>query len=241
MNDEKHQWIYKTKEYSRFKFASFNRDVNKSNLKKLIKAGQTDPKFNLFPIVIDRNNFIIDGQHRFKACQELSLPVYYIYDERDSATPELVYSLNTTGKKHTNEERIIMLAKSGNEAAQCMVDLCKRFKKFRLISIAELCYRTSSVGVKIDKILDQEMPKKENLKIIGDLNKLQMPKLSNRLCRAYSRALYVSGIQSKQFIKRIIRNERLVFDGGREADVFNSLIKAYNFGLREKNKIKTSI
>jgi hypothetical protein len=49
------------------------------------------------PIIVNENFHIIDGQHRFEACKQLNLPVYYIIVEGYKL--KHVHKLNAIGKK----------------------------------------------------------------------------------------------------------------------------------------------
>ena len=83
-----HSKIYKTKDYDQFKLDNgYNRELVAYNIKKLIESIKTiGDKGECFPIVVDENGLIIDGQHRFTVRKQLGLPIYYIISlELDSA------------------------------------------------------------------------------------------------------------------------------------------------------------
>ena len=88
----------KTKDYSLFSFLDNNRSVKRShveNLKKKIK--ETDMTM-CYPIMVDADMRIIDGQHRFYACKELGLPIYYVV-KNDVDPEQAMITLNQTSKK----------------------------------------------------------------------------------------------------------------------------------------------
>lgn len=70
--------IHSTKDYSRFSFIENNRIVKRSHVDKFKKAIKNMDLTKYNPIKVDANLRIIDGQHRFHACMELGLPIYYI-------------------------------------------------------------------------------------------------------------------------------------------------------------------
>ncbi len=79
--------IYKTKDYSKFIVDSeYNRDISKTNVNKIMLSIKRYGDYgHCYPIVVDDNFRIIDGQHRFKAREALGLTIYYIQDiELDS-------------------------------------------------------------------------------------------------------------------------------------------------------------
>ena len=71
--------IYKTNDYSQFKFLLGNRTINKANLMRIKKSMIN--KHLICPIIVNKNREIIDGQHRFVAQKELELDVYFIMIE----------------------------------------------------------------------------------------------------------------------------------------------------------------
>lgn len=64
-----------TTDYSKFKHIGSNRKINALNYSKLLKSMKEEQL--IIPICVNEKYEIIDGQHRFKVCKELGLPVYY--------------------------------------------------------------------------------------------------------------------------------------------------------------------
>lgn len=69
-----------TKDYNLFKFLECNRNIDESNLRKLINSMSIKYLGELRPITVNTKYEILDGQHRFKAAQSLGLPIYYVID-----------------------------------------------------------------------------------------------------------------------------------------------------------------
>ena len=74
--------IYKTTDYSQFKFIKGNRPVDPKHVKKL---GKSMRKGHVpMPIVVTKKNVLFpcyvvnDGQHRLKAAEICGYPVYYM-------------------------------------------------------------------------------------------------------------------------------------------------------------------
>ena len=70
--------IYKTTDYSQFKFLPGNRKIA-GNI--LIESILEKNKLATHPIVVSKDMFVIDGQHRLDAASSLGIPIYYIIDE----------------------------------------------------------------------------------------------------------------------------------------------------------------
>lgn len=68
--------IISTKEYGKFRILTGNRGINMSHVASLMSSMRV--KQLVIPVLVNEYMEIIDGQHRFTACKELGLPVYYI-------------------------------------------------------------------------------------------------------------------------------------------------------------------
>ena len=65
--------------YKMFKFIKGNRPLVATKVKKLIADYESGlDLFPYCPILINKDNYVIDGQHRLEACKKLKLPVYFI-------------------------------------------------------------------------------------------------------------------------------------------------------------------
>jgi len=71
-----------------FKFIDGNRKIESSKIKHISesikKYGQ------MTPIIIERNNYIIEGQHRYLSCEALGIPVRYTISDINLPYKELV-------------------------------------------------------------------------------------------------------------------------------------------------------
>lgn len=92
--------VLKTNDYSMFKHMNGNRSINKLHLKRLTES--MSEKYIEVPIIVNSNNQIIDGQHRFEAAKELDKDVYYI--KVRNLNLDDVHRLNTNSKNWTAEE-----------------------------------------------------------------------------------------------------------------------------------------
>ena len=98
--------IYKTTDYSQFKFIMGNRPVDPKHVKKLVKSMR---KGHVpMPIVVSEKNiifpcyFVNDGQHRLKAAEICNYPVYYMIVPTMSL--EQIRDINQVDKKWTNDD-----------------------------------------------------------------------------------------------------------------------------------------
>tara|TARA_R110000851_G_scaffold55724_1_gene130500 strand:+ start:91 stop:864 length:774 start_codon:yes stop_codon:yes gene_type:complete len=82
--------------YYALEIVDYNREVPQSNINALKKSIQKNNALYLKPITIDNKYYIIDGQTRYKACQELNMPFYVdIVNSMEWSNEDLI-SINTT-------------------------------------------------------------------------------------------------------------------------------------------------
>lgn len=119
--------IKQTRNYGLFSHLYYNRKLDGRNISKLKNETIKRNQMHLFPIIVDPLMQIIDGQHRFAVCKELSLPVFYIIDTQETSSVEAIRSKNVAGKQHNSKDKIIMLAKSGYQPA---IDAIRVFERY---------------------------------------------------------------------------------------------------------------
>lgn len=140
--------INMSQRYDKFKFLNLNRKINKSHVEELKELNRGKKRFELFPIVVDKEMNIIDGQHRYQACKELNIPVYYIVDNYSSENKfEEITKVNTASRSHTYTEIFDMLVADNDRVAIEILSYISMFKerhdfninKFQLIKIVTIC------------------------------------------------------------------------------------------------------
>lgn len=70
--------VLKTNKYSKFKLHFKNRKINLTKVTKLADAIAKNNLLPYFPIVVNKQFEILDGQHRFEAAKSVKQDVYYI-------------------------------------------------------------------------------------------------------------------------------------------------------------------
>jgi hypothetical protein len=98
--DEQHQEsgsvVSSTKNYDRFRFDPTQRPPEDKHVQEIMKALKEKNFLREYPIVVDVNFIVVDGQHRLLAAQALDLPVFYIISK--SMTPQDVAGVNRNQK-----------------------------------------------------------------------------------------------------------------------------------------------
>lgn len=77
--------IQKTTDYNIFKFVDSNRarGVTRSHVERIKESLRKNNKLEKYPIEVNENFEVIDGQHRLTAAMELRLPIYYVQGKED--------------------------------------------------------------------------------------------------------------------------------------------------------------
>ena len=118
--------IQVTKDYSKFKLMAGNRAVDYNQVKRLKREMERNP--HLFagnPILINENDFIIDGQHRRQAAQELGRPIYYIVVK--GIMLDETRALNVTQKHWTLMDFARSYAEGGTEDYRKFVSAVRKY------------------------------------------------------------------------------------------------------------------
>lgn len=90
--------IFSTTDYDIFNFLTGNRTINANNVKKLKESISENGYKKSQPIIVNQDFEIIDGQHRFTACEELKLPIYFTIEREDEDSIKLTQDLNKNQK-----------------------------------------------------------------------------------------------------------------------------------------------
>lgn len=128
--------IHTTYDYNNFKYIKFNRPISPKNLSKLIELNKERDRFHLFPIVIDQDYNIIDGQHRYEACKQLNKPIHYLIDRSEEDKWKAITEVNTAGKKHNAEDLFYMLL---NDKDPVVLELNKVVMSYPEENIGKIC------------------------------------------------------------------------------------------------------
>lgn len=123
--------IKETKTYGQFKLMKGNRTVNKYHVKNLIRSIKENPELlSREPILVNKELFVIDGQHRLAAATELKVPIYYMVDEEGSL--DITRKLNSTQLSWTLEDFATSYAETGNEDYATVLKYARKYPRISL-------------------------------------------------------------------------------------------------------------
>lgn len=117
-----------TTTYGQFKLMKGNRAVDYNHVKRLKREMEANPDLlSANPILVNEHLYIIDGQHRRMAAQELGVPLYYMV--RPGISLEETRHLNVTQKRWQLLDFAQSFADSGHQDYVTFLRLHRQYPK----------------------------------------------------------------------------------------------------------------
>lgn len=88
--------IRNSTDYKKFKIFEENREIDPVHLYHLKERIKENNLLDCYPIIINENWFIVDGQHRFQVAVDLKIPIFFI--QKEGLTIDDIPALNTISK-----------------------------------------------------------------------------------------------------------------------------------------------
>ena len=141
-------WIQQTNNYKKFSLHHKNRVLSIGKVEKLAEAMKRNNLLHLYPIIVNKKNEILDGQHRFEAAKIAKCEIFYLVSD---ATYDIgnVAESNSFQKGWNLADYIRFWAKSEKPEYLRVVALAKKYD-IRATAICNLS-EDSGVSEKIRK------------------------------------------------------------------------------------------
>lgn len=119
--------VQSTKDYNLFKTINYNREVMGNRVESIVESIN---KYGfILPILVNKDFYVVDGQHRLEAAKRCNSIVSYIQFNCDnSMLPILVSTVNTTSKNWTNEDYLNMWRYLDKEAYVYISDIMDDYR-----------------------------------------------------------------------------------------------------------------
>jgi hypothetical protein len=104
---------------------SNNRILSNGLIQRLIKSINEIGYVTAKPIIVNESMVIIDGQHRFEACKQLGLPIYYEISNIDMN--KAMISLNMNQQIWRLQDYVNSWAKNGIDCYQQLMDFEEKY------------------------------------------------------------------------------------------------------------------
>lgn len=238
-----------TTDYSMFKFDPLNRDVTPAKVERL-KPSLARTGGNLQSVLIDAKGYIIDGQHRVVACQQLKLPVRYEI-QTNGYTSEDIVEINNNQNDWTLSNYASLYAKKGNVNYQIYLKYRQMYPAFKegvLSAILENKYslHNNSSGSLIKRgfqqgtlLVGQEPTAKLMLQKLTEIGEFYPGYHKRSFVHAVIHLSNQPGFNWDKFISKMKIRSISLFDYPKAVDFVKALTEIYNY--RERNKITFSI
>ena len=154
-----------TKEYDKFKIYEKNREIDYRHCEKKIQESLLlHGWLKTYPMIVDKNFYIKDGQHRFIIAKKLGMEIPVVIV--DNFNDEDMFGINNASKRWTYKDFVHYHMQRGDKNAKIIYELITEYKcSVRFISELthidlHICTLSNATFRDIDK---QELIKKINL------------------------------------------------------------------------------
>jgi hypothetical protein len=134
-----------TLNYNQFKFFTNNRPIIEGKVKRFIKSINEVGYIKSMPVTVTPNYEIIDGQHRFKACEKLKIPIFYSIIYSNISPDKLMIELNKNNDVWKLESYIHHYADKGINYYIQLQNFIKKYKINTSIGIS-ICSDTYDIA-----------------------------------------------------------------------------------------------
>lgn len=241
MNDVK---VQSTSDYKVFKVMGANRMVNKGHVQQLINSIEEKPDaIKYSPILVNKNMYVIDGQHRLQALMELKMPVTFIVG--DILTIEDARRMNASMMNWSPMDYARSYSDGGNKNYTHYIRARRDFKTNHTVTAHFLSNDfspyTSASWFKRGKftVSDLEMAL-HNLELLVKLQ--QMTKFGNykNFGLAFMKVLNNENVDMDRFFKKFgeVGNQYINSPQATMNDYLRQFEMIYNHGLIPKNQVR---
>lgn len=130
--------VQMTGNYKLFKIDTRNRPIDSIHLMRLHDAIERKNLLREYPIVVNAEMKVIDGQHRLKVAESLNIPIYYIISDR--VTIEDVATTNSHTRHWRLEDYLHHFCSAGNLEYLKLRRFWEKNNFLALTTAVRLCY-----------------------------------------------------------------------------------------------------
>lgn len=232
-----------SKMYEKFNMLEQNRNLNRNHINKIKNSIQKHGYLTSNPIIVDSDMNIIDGQHRFVACQEMGLPINYeVIDDSEN----MIIDLNTTQRKWSINDYIKYYAvKDKNPNYERVLTLIKKYKTsvetILLIGLGKSSSGGLSDIIKSGQLkfgIDNILRVDEQFKNISSIAKNAKLKPTGRLIKGLIEISKLSKFKWNKMIDQSIKYPTVAYNCRTAVEYAVMLKELYNYNIKKiENKI----
>lgn len=226
--------IQVTEDYSSLRFHPANRKVRESSIRGMVRNMERKFLLASFPIVVNKQNEIMDGQTRFKAAQRLGKPIFYIVDPR--ITIEDVAEINK-GVNWKGVDHIYSNAKLGHPIAQELVARAEIIGELGF-KFGDAAWISGVFRMKKD-VPERINTRTEFLALVEKIEELYLNfghKKMNHLTRAFLFVVKHPKYDHQRMVNKIKKYGNEFRSRARGADNIMELERIYNFNVASSDE-----
>lgn len=137
--------LKETTDYSIFKYIEENREVDKNTSKyRALKANIKKKGYLICNITVNKDGYIVNGQHRVAACKELGIPVSYVINHK--VTVEDIMDANDFEKSWALRDYAHNKAVQGDADCKKLLELFDEYNDFGEAAVADAFNANTTKG-----------------------------------------------------------------------------------------------
>lgn len=230
--------------YDEFRFIEANREQKRGHVESLKKAFEEVGNLTkVQPILVNENMEIIDGQHRFTACQELNEPIYYT--QVDGLRVGDARKMNVLHRGWLIEDYAQSFAKTdpnyrkyldikedyGFSHGNTLVYILNTDSKDKARGIGKT-FRSGEF------VLEDEKGARERLEKLAEVGQYVTFVNDISFARAILRVINLEGFDFKRLLHKLELHQNLLRRYATIEDYLRMLEEIYNFQMAETNRVR---
>lgn len=233
--------IERTTDYSKFKLMHTNREQSRGHVETLKKAFEEVGNLTrVQPLLVNENFEIIDGQHRFTACKELDLPIYYTMVEGLGVAE--ARSMNILHRNWVTDDYAHSYANGGDPNYKTYIKLKEDYGFNHSVTLIAFSGTATDRGIfkefkNGDFVVKDEAAVKDRLNFIAEVDELIDFPMDRYLARALMRLLQNDEFDRERMKTKITQTKSLKRDISSDG-FLRQLEDIYNFKVHEGNRVR---
>ena len=242
--------VTSTNDYNQFKKLPGQRPIKETRVQSLMKSILERDKLYLFPIIVNGNREVVDGQHRLEAAKRLKKYIFYMIDNHSKEKDTLIIHSNRFN--WSLYEHVHYYAEYGDEEYKFLYDLwIKNRVKMANFSIFMkiICMFCIPLGHELyDNLKNGNLKLKNKQQAIGfidrsldnmiELNRLTSKNLKMPMAKIFFKSNYIAALsycykkmseEEYEYLWGCIKRDYLIYRSiSYNKDVYEMFERSYN-------------